>query len=81
METPKLARRALTTADLAPIMKAVGGVVKGALDKLNERFHGMHEETNMRIDALLARIDRQEQKSSAMAKQIAALERRLQPKG
>ncbi len=81
METPKLARRGLTTADIVPLMGVVGSAVKGALDKLNKRMHGMHEETNMRMDGLVSRNDKQAQQLSAMAKQIAALERRLQPKG
>jgi len=71
----------MKSSDVEPLMRAVGGVLKEALDKLSKRMHGVHEETNMRIDALIGRNDKQAQQLSAMAKQIAALERRLQPKG
>jgi len=77
METPKLARRGLTTADIAPLMGVVGSAVKGALDKLNKRMHGMHEETNMRMDALIGRVEKTAQQVAAMNGRISALERKL----
>jgi len=56
-------------------------VLREVLDKQSKRIDGMHEDTIMRIDGLISRNDKSAQQLSAMAKQIAALERRLQPKG
>ena len=66
----------MKSSDVEPLMKAVGGVVKGALDKLNKRMHGMHEETNMRMDGLVSRAEKNAQQLAALHSRVAAIERK-----
>jgi len=80
METPKLARRALTTADVAPLMRAIAPSIRELRDNQSKRVDSIHAELVARIDGLIGRNDKQAQRLSALEKHVAALERRL-PKG
>ncbi len=80
METPKLAKRALTTHDVPALMRGIAAPIRELRDNQSKRVDGIHAELVARLDSTIARVDKCQQQLSAMAKLIAALERRL-PKG
>jgi len=67
----------MKTQDVAPLMQAVGSVLREVLDRQRKHIDGIHDELIARIDGVISRSDRSAQQLAALHGRISALERKL----